>query len=51
MAYLIAAYLIALGLVVGLAISLVVRYRKAAQELAMLESGEDGDGMAAVARP
>ena len=53
MPYLIAAYLSAMGLVLGLAISLVVRYRKAAQELAMLETDEDSDAaaVAVVARP
>ncbi len=41
MTYLIAAYLIALGLVLGLAVSLVYRFRKARQELAVLESAEE----------
>ena len=41
MSYLIAAYLIAMGLVLGLAISLVYRYRQATHELAVLEAPEE----------
>ncbi|QLQ07105.1 MAG: heme exporter protein CcmD [Anaerolineae bacterium] len=51
MTYLIAAYLIAIGLVVGLAVSLVYRYRKATQELAALEAADDHDAGPAVTRP
>lgn len=43
MTYLIAGYLVAMGLILGMAISLVYRFRKANQELAVLESAEEQD--------
>lgn len=43
MAYLIAAYLVALGLILGLVISIAYRRRKAVQELAALEAADDAD--------
>ncbi len=43
MAYLIAAYLVALGLILGFVISMVYRRRKALQELAALDAADDGD--------
>lgn len=45
MAYLIAAYLIALGLILGLVISIGYRRRKALQELAALDAADDADAV------